>query len=458
MHRVLLHCAAPGEVGDYACLSHCWGSSQPLRTTLANVDQYQTALPQEKMPQTFQDAIAVTNKLGIQYLWVDSLCIIQDSEEEWQREAARMSEIYANSAVTIAASLASDDSKGLFSVPQDCFRSIAVNTTDANGEILTMFARKTLSHGHGSVPLPLMSRAWVLQERLLSPRILHFTTEEIVWECMNQTTCECGCIRSLWSPGHEPFDKDLLHEPALARASRADLRDKWHRIIEEYSRLSLTLERDRLPAVSGAARRFSFYIGGPYLVGVWQANLIKDLMWERREPVPQWKRLKQVPTWSWASLYGQVMFDRAITTEELAVVIDASCEPLRGDDPYGEVRGGSITLAGLLIQISVIRSLSGESYVWALRCGTKQRLDNAEYVSDLEPRAPEEDLFCIALGVRRGVYRTSFDEKIWLAMTCSDEQKQSYRRAGLLKTPAELSRLGQDDHYAAEVVTTISVT
>jgi hypothetical protein len=303
-----------------------------------------------------------------------------------------------------------------------------------------------------------MSRAWVLQERLLSPRILHFTTEEIVWECMEQTTCECGCIRSLWSPGHEPFDKDLLHEPALARASRGDLRDKWHRVIEEYSRLNLTLERDRLPAVSGAARRFSAFIGGPYLAGVWQADLLKDLMWERREPVAQQTRLNHVPTWSWASLHGQVMFDRAITTEDLAVVIDAGCEPLRGDDPYGEVHGGSITLAGLVIRISVTQSPSGESYVHALRSGTKQLWDRAEYISDLEPHTADEDLSCIALGVRRGVYRNALDEKIWLVMTCSDERRQIYRRAGLLKTPAEVSRLAQGDHYASEVAATISVT
>ena len=109
----------------------------------------------------------------------------------------------------------------------------------------------------------------------------NFTPDELIWECMEQTTCECGCIRFLWAPGWVPFDKNILHEPNLARASRADLTASWHQIVEQYSRLDLSFSRDKLPAIAGAAKVFSGYRKSRYYVGLWRDSFVKDMMWVR---------------------------------------------------------------------------------------------------------------------------------------------------------------------------------
>jgi hypothetical protein len=98
-----------GKVGYWACLSHCWGEKQPLKTTRDpdTLSQHQIAIPWDTLPKTFQDAIFVTRALGIQYLWIDSLCIIQDDSVDWQFQSAQMADIYRNSILTIAGSASS---------------------------------------------------------------------------------------------------------------------------------------------------------------------------------------------------------------------------------------------------------------------------------------------------------------------------------------------------------------
>ncbi len=186
-----------------------------------------------------------------------------------------MADIYANSTVTLAATMAASDLHGFTSRSPESHISRALKYRSENGSTHDDSDAQDLTHGHGATLFPLLTRGWVLQERLLSPRVLHFTPDELIWECMESTTCECGCIRSLWTPGWVPFNKDLLYEPILAEKSKAELTANWHRIVEQYSRLDLSFSRDRLPAISGAANRISPYKGCEYYCGLWATSFVR---------------------------------------------------------------------------------------------------------------------------------------------------------------------------------------
>jgi len=101
-----------GQRGRYAALSYCWGDSLPLETTTTNLQAHESAIGFEKLPQTLQDAVMVVRYLGIRYVWIDCLCILQDSKADWEREAARMADIYSNAYLTLAASRAKHCGEG----------------------------------------------------------------------------------------------------------------------------------------------------------------------------------------------------------------------------------------------------------------------------------------------------------------------------------------------------------
>jgi hypothetical protein len=124
IEEMRLHCPAPEAKGLWVSLSHCWGGSSPLQTTTGNLESHMAGLP-GPFPQTFADAVAVTRMLGLRYLWIDSLCIIQDSHEDWVHESAHMATVYENAYVTISADAAKDSFQGFLSAPSRSVRKEA---------------------------------------------------------------------------------------------------------------------------------------------------------------------------------------------------------------------------------------------------------------------------------------------------------------------------------------------
>ena len=180
-----------GKTSPYAALSHCWGSTPILTLKLSNIRTMQIYIDAKALPKTFHDAIDITRRLGLRYLWVDSLCIIQDSIEDWQRESSNMGAIYQNSVCNIAATAAPDGRSGCFFrrnpwLAEQCHAFVdgASGSTDSP-------ERSTKSHiivPHyqfvaGVLRAPLNNRAWVTQERIMSPRTIHFSKNQIFWEC-----------------------------------------------------------------------------------------------------------------------------------------------------------------------------------------------------------------------------------------------------------------------------------
>ncbi|KAF2685930.1 HET-domain-containing protein, partial [Lentithecium fluviatile CBS 122367] len=223
----------------YAALSHCWGAlgQQPLRTMRSSIENFQKSIPFQDLPPTFQDAVIVTSELGLQHLWIDSLCIIQDSPEDWAKESVKMGSVYGNAYVTISASHARNSSYGLFQSRQSSSLievNIPVTPDDPDTSLLTL-AAAGVQHSHRCSPYqgPLRSRAWCFQEEALSKRIVWFTDGEVIWQCRNSVVSETGL--------------SLRYK----RTDWSQQLNNWLSVIEEYSRRQVTYPKDRLVAIEG---------------------------------------------------------------------------------------------------------------------------------------------------------------------------------------------------------------
>ncbi|KAK8119941.1 uncharacterized protein PG998_004567 [Apiospora kogelbergensis] len=186
----------------YATLSHCWGSHQTLVTTSKDIDERIQDIPWDIIPKTFQQSIQICLELGINYLWIDALCIIQDDQEDWEVESAKMADIYESSHFTIAATRANNDATGLFSQKNPgALASPLRATLSGPSYFSTTYVRQKLPHvidrSHTVADAaPLLSRGWVFQERLLARRVIHFCETELIWECRHVTACY---LAGLWA-------------------------------------------------------------------------------------------------------------------------------------------------------------------------------------------------------------------------------------------------------------------
>ena len=291
----------------------------------------------------------VTLYLGLKYLWIDSLCIIQDDADDWKAQAAKMCDVYAGSHITISATSSTDSDDGLFrTVP-----SVSIQPYDSSPPVL--FIRTHSRHiKYRTNPIseydndfPLFTRGWVFQERILSPRVVHFSRYELSFMCSNHfSLCECG-TREFF------FDK-RDYDQSLVESDVFKIRSYWHQTVNTYSRLRLSYQSDRLPALAGIARQYGAAHAatlGRYVAGLWEHTLIYDLIWGINEgyllPRPN---TYCGPTWSWASVTGWVQtfssFRRARNDLE---VLDFRVE-LAGPDEYGPITSAELTVRGYLAE------------------------------------------------------------------------------------------------------------
>lgn len=178
------------------------GSCHTPRTTKTTLTAFKNGIAFTSLPKTFQDAVIFTRRLQIRYLWIDSLCIIQEDVDDWHKQAPQMCSIYHGSALTLAASGAPDSQGGLFSPAFLDHKDYTIQDMGINGPC-NIHLRHPIKHldfiskwGDIAEPhLPLLKRGWVYQERLLSPRVLQFCREELIFECTEETSCECSGIQ-----------------------------------------------------------------------------------------------------------------------------------------------------------------------------------------------------------------------------------------------------------------------
>jgi len=348
-----------GKTGKYLTLSHCWGGESHIKTTTENISTHCTEIKIANLPRTFAEAVSVTRKLGIRYLWIDSLCIIQNDRKDWEVEAALMHQYYKQSLLTIAATDGNNSEAGLFRERDGLAkRPCELRVADTHGSFRYLYAysnsmsfQLTKSSLSGSYkPTPLHSRAWVFQEQALSPRILTYGCDGISWRCQEMRFDEKAplvqSIANFIKEGQTPQIMTRHGDPRVADAAIAVLQRKWifptsnsgresspiattyhkqdchpledeflldwGRTIQDYTARRLTRQSDKLIAIRGVAEAAAAVTARKYFAGIWidsSRSIVKGLLWSSSNAEPkERKRVNVAPSWSWASVDSPVVW------------------------------------------------------------------------------------------------------------------------------------------------------
>jgi hypothetical protein len=335
----------------YSTLSHRWGDERFLKLTEQNHDAFLEAIPKEEFPKTFKDAIYISQRLGLDYLWIDSLCIVQGNIEDWRREAALMSSVYGGSYINIAASSAVNVHEGCFLKEPHLVDGLRAHISVAGSKLVRDF-RSSSVYELSTEESHLATRAWAVQEKILPPRTIHFGNRGAFWECRSK-------IANEFLPDGFP---SRLGSGLIDEAVRQDFDHYWWNIVRLYSAANLTYSQDKLPALSGIARRIHEEKGGQYIAGMWRDEDTEgQLCW--RAMAPRMRPTWRAPSWSWTAIDGGVLYTNRRWSDSLqdsyAHVLDVKMT-LLGQDPFGEVRNGRMRISSSGM---VAARLSGENTV-----------------------------------------------------------------------------------------------
>jgi hypothetical protein len=382
---------------EYVTLSHCWGTLQILKLKTSNIDTLMEGVSFENLCKTFQDAVKVTRALGYSYLWIDSLCIVQDDEDDWRKESALMKEVYCNAVVNLAATNAKDGSVGLFrerDVSRASRQYIQTTTSDSNdykGRINSqIFELMDDRAYYRCLSRTLLSnRAWAFQERYLAERTIHFTSEQLFCECRYQIACEAwpkGVKPALARMGDIPFPSRTYKHPYGPE-------EEWRQVVLHYSRAKLTYPRDKLVALSGVAHKYQEKTGDRYVAGLWRNGLEKHLCWaverilENQLPASEiHSTTYRAPSWSWASQDRSVSWRLSSSVNpwtnshavSLIDILDIDLVPV-GPDALGQLQDAKMRLRCVPI-------IKGNVILKLLDASSKPRNDtyNVPYQEDLD--------------------------------------------------------------------------
>lgn len=278
-----------GTRAAYTALSYCWGlpNQWPLRTTHDNLQQHTSGISMESLEPTYRDAICITRSLGIRYLWIDALCIIQGDDQDWKHECELMGRYYGNARLVISASGATHPGEGCF-LPGPS-RDEVILPFYSHGAVTGSF--KIVMSGppfgqSGPAFSPLGNRGWATQEWWLSRRIVHFLEGYMVWSCACLEQFRLGIL----SNGHT---QDLV------------MYSDWMSIASIHSRRALSRPTDRLAAIQGLANEFKKTRQDEYVMGFWTGELPTALLWKVGDDGRGNNRseaLSIFPSWAWASV------------------------------------------------------------------------------------------------------------------------------------------------------------
>jgi hypothetical protein len=330
----------------YACLSHCWGRSNDIiQTTLENIQRFKIEILWRDLPKTFRDAVEICRRMEINFLWIDSLCIIQDCKDDWNEQAPQMASIYKNAFVTIAATKSKESTEGCYAMTSaDCLAKCVPGTD--------VYVRRqppefpTTWTKIKSKEWPLLDRGWVYQEMRFSRRVLHFGAQEVIWECLNARKSESGCSDKPLGRNDCRKYKHLSIDATPYSKLADDSRKLWYKTVQEYSGLQLTFEKDKMPALAALTQEMEILRADDrFLAGLWEKTLLLDLLWMAL-PRPKTGRLAtgRAPTWSWACLKSPVMWEPCVDNVLGSVEVVDIRYVTKGPACMGEIQEASITL------------------------------------------------------------------------------------------------------------------
>ncbi|CAM1509816.1 Fc.00g001510.m01.CDS01 [Cosmosporella sp. VM-42] len=375
----------------YWTLSHRWGDQKNILQLLKTTEnRFREAISLDDLCPTFRDAALLVHRLGHQYLWIDSLCILQDSLTGWQKEANAMVDVYRHSYCNVSAvGPSSNPSRN------GLFRERVVNA-----RLLYPFKTNVKvrgSHYDQAVDgpwmvwndsawtdeiekSPLSTRGWVVQERFLASRVVHFTQSQVYWECLQSIHCGVDPSGSLLIIGTEDRESTRTTGYKSSRLELARTRanldaagmpysnpigmgsfDSYHRywgtVVAIYVACDLTKESDRFVAMAGIAKTFSEISGDVYLAGLWKRMIYIDLLWATSASLGVQARRSNsyAPSWSWVSIVGgqvQLNIPRGKSSNfptPLIKLTDARVVPEPPDgDPFGLLRSAELDIECML--------------------------------------------------------------------------------------------------------------
>lgn len=383
---------------SYATLSYCWGGRQETSTTSSSIEQHKCGIHVSTLPLTLQHAVAVTRGLAIQYLWIDSLCTIQDSGASLNQELGKMAGIYASSELTIIASTASTCHEGFLSnnispiLPKWPYRC-------QNGKIGTVYLSRIIVPNHPLLgPQPADHRAWIFQEQFLSTRVLEFREGGYAFTCSesefiarpNPSHHVDSSKRSINGLRNaEGFNRIVeLHRLRESFVPSQSFPFLWEEVLSKYSTRAMTNEMDKLPALSSIASLYAKITGDRYIAGLWQLQLPRLLLWRRPyfkfDQPNEWR----APSWSPLCVDGPIFYglpweppisedllgteaiirERRKQETEITLAmfsfIDASVSLKSTVVPYGCITDAALTVKGKLICYQRIPESSWDPSTW----------------------------------------------------------------------------------------------
>lgn len=345
----------------YATLSYCWGADQPAKTTRANVSSYLSNIDFSTLPTTIRDAAIVTLRIGLSYLWVDAMCIIQDDLEDVMVQIAQMHAIYHSSWVTIAAAEASTCDDG-FLQPRGLWQPIRMRARwDEDGPSEVLLVPEGTSYREDA---PLFRRGWTMQETSLSRRLLIYGQRELIFLCLEGDRCEGG----------DPLNaRDGIMSFDLGDATYLSRRhpESWGYLVSRYSQRLLSVEGDKLLGIAALAEAYGESKGvSGYVAGMWREDFLEQCLWttevygtEEGTGVARHPTTYRAPSWSWASLDGHISSFGESANKPLMVmpekmpsnvtcqVVDVRTNLVAVGNPFGMVSDGFLVVKGRLRQL-----------------------------------------------------------------------------------------------------------
>jgi hypothetical protein len=402
--------------GNWIALSYCWGGDSNFILTSNSRPHFEQGIPLHEFPPTLRDAVITTRSLGIPYLWIDAICILQDSAEDWHAEAPRMKDVYSNADLVIAATSSDDVNAGIFSrrpvaksvqlpwifpIREPDKRNLQQEETYVN---IRIDNSTPIDDSMASLACRWGNRGWTMQEDFLATRLLLCTKHGVTWECLQHAEEEKGqhiTLRAMGDPNGRD-QRDFMSRywkrsmAALIKVegntgSRAISDEQWttpysmwYITLKEFSIRRLTKVSDRIPAISGLAALVRDITEDEYCAGLWRSDLLRGLLWQYsalrqdrstvmenmntsfEELAAQMEKMylednvqvtNNGPSWSWASLDGT--FESGAEDPFLsfsddeppkARVVDVIVELVTPADPFGSVRGGTLTIEASCVE------------------------------------------------------------------------------------------------------------
>lgn len=335
--------------GGYITLSHQWGHNNFLKLTQDNLSAFEEGRPITELRKTFQEVLIIASRMKVPYVWIDSLCIIQSGDDgaDWQQQCGAMSDIYSNSLLNISADWGNEEN-GLFFERQHELKLLcevqvrwkAAAVDEARHLPETCYLVREHKWIDNFLSSPLNRRGWVMQERILAPRVLHFTPKQVSWECARMLRSERWPTQTFNTPflrelsekadacGKERLrmERFQLHDPSKTW-SHENLMDWWYDRVHQYTACGLTKQSDRLVAIAGIAKKLQPLMKDQYVVGLWAKHMPMALAWHRKpaqdSSPPCEQRGYYAPSFSWASADGYVRLSTNHDLEMEAAVVSA---------------------------------------------------------------------------------------------------------------------------------------